>query len=147
MLGLSLQWGAFPEVQAHRTAMPRRLVARCLRHALEQDAEITVRVVGREEGLALNRGFRHSNHATNVLTFCYGATPVSADLVLCGPVVQQEAASLGISLQAHYAHLLVHGALHAQGYDHETSRAAARDMEALETRIMMGLGWDDPYRR
>jgi probable rRNA maturation factor len=146
-LRLSLQWGAFPEVPAHRAALPRHMVARCLRHALEQDAEITVRVVGQEEGLALNRRFRCKNHATNVLTFGYSARPVSADLVLCGPVVQQEAASQGISLQVHYAHLLVHGALHAQGYDHETGKTAAREMEALEARIMLGLGWGDPYQR
>ncbi len=123
------------------------MVARVIRHALERDAEITVRVVGEEEGRALNRGYRQKDYATNVLTFGYSTTPVFADLLLCGPLVQQEAASLGIPVQAHYAHLLVHGTLHAQGYDHETGKAAAKEMETLESRIMFGLGWDDPYRR
>ncbi len=145
-LRLSLQWGVFPDLATHRAALARHMVVRCIRHALERDAEIAVRVVGQEEGRALNRGYRHKDYATNVLTFVYGAAPVFADLVLCGPVVQKEAASAGLSLQAHYAHLLVHGTLHAQGHDHETGKAAAQQMESLETRIMLGLGWGDPYR-
>ena len=143
-LRLSLQFGAFPEVAAHRAALPRHEVMRCIRHALEQEADITVRVVGQDEGCALNRTYRHKGHATNVLTFNYAARPVHADLVLCGPVVWQEAQTLGKRLQEHYAHLLVHGTLHAQGYDHEIGEAEALAMEARESVIMLGLGWPDP---
>ncbi len=145
-LRLSLQFGAFPGLARHRAALARHRVARCIRYALEQDAEITVRVVAEDEGRALNRNYRHRDQPTNVLTFEYSVQPVHADLVLCGPVVEAEAKQLGRSLAAHYAHLLVHGTLHAQGYDHEIGAREARAMEALETSIMLGLGWPDPYR-
>ena len=131
---------------AHRAALPRHAVARWLRHALARDAEITVRIVGAAEGRRLNRDFRHKDYATNVLTFDYARQPVvMADLVLCAPVVAREAREQGKSLRAHYAHLLVHGALHAQGWDHETSAVDARAMEAREIQILQGLGFDDPY--
>ena len=145
-LALSLQFGAFPDAARHRAALPRHSVARWLRHALQSDAEITVRIVGAEEGQALNRDYRAKDYATNVLTFDYTPAPfVTADLVLCAPVVAREAQENGKTLQAHYAHLLVHGALHAQGYDHETGEQEAQDMEALETRILAGLGYGNPY--
>ncbi len=119
-----------------------------IRHALEADAEITVRIVDAEEGQALNRDYRHKDYATNVLTFDYATEPlVMADLVLCAPVVAAEAKAMNISLAQHYAHLLVHGTLHAQGWDHETSEADAVAMEARETEILAGLGWPDPYQR
>ena len=111
-----------------------------------EKAAAGLRIVGADEGLALNRSYRQQDHATNVLTFDYEHTPVVvADLVLCAPVVQAEAAALGLSLQAHYAHLLVHGALHAQGHDHVDDDDAVV-MEAFETRILHGLGFADPYR-
>ena len=120
-LTLSLQF-ADP---AHRAALPRHRVARWIRAALAAPAEITVRIVGDAEGLALNREFRHQAHATNVLTFDYARAPlVVADLVLCAPVVAREAAAQGVALEAHYAHLLVHGTLHAQGFDHENDADA-----------------------
>ena len=145
-LSLSLQFGKFPDATLHRAALPRHSVARWIRHALQSDAEITVRIVGIEEGQALNRDYRGKDYATNVLTFDYTREPVvTADLVLCAPVVAREAEENGKTLQAHYAHLLVHGALHAQGYDHETGEQEAEDMEALETRILAGLGFDNPY--
>lgn len=148
-LQLSLQFGAFDngaEVAAHRAALPRHSVNRWIRHALQRDAEITVRIVDTAEGQALNRGYRHKDYATNVLTFDYTQEPtVTADLVLCAPVVAREAAENGKTLQAHYAHLLVHGTLHAQGYDHETGAADAEAMEALETQILAGLGIANPY--
>ncbi len=148
-LQLSLQFGAFDngaEVAAHRAALPRHSVNRGIRHALQRDAEITVRIVDTAEGQALNRGYRHKDYATNVLTFDYTQEPtVTADLVLCAPVVAREAAENGKTLQAHYAHLLVHGTLHAQGYDHETGAADAEAMEALETQILAGLGIANPY--
>ena len=112
-----------------------------------QTIEITVRVVGLAEGRQLNRQFRGQNHATNVLTFDYGNPQgLSADLVLCAPVVEREAASQGKSLKAHYAHLLIHGTLHAQGYEHDTSAQDAEEMEALEMLLMLSLGFDNPYQ-
>ena len=145
-LSLSLQFARFDGVADHRIALPRHKVERWLRHALDADGEITVRIVDAEEGQALNRDYRQKDYATNVLTFDYETDPVvMADLVLCAPVVAREAAEQGKSLQAHYAHLLVHGALHAQGWDHETSEADAEEMEAREIDILAGLGFDNPY--
>lgn len=146
-LSLSLQFARFGDAAVHRAALPRARVARWIRHALDADGEITVRVVDAEEGRALNRDYRRKDYATNVLTFDYAQEPVVlADLVLCAPVVAREAAEQGRTLQAHYAHLLVHGALHAQGWDHETGPEDAEAMEARETAILTGLGFDDPYR-
>ena len=145
-LSLSLQFGKFPEAAAHRAVLTRHRVVRWIRHALEADAEITVRIVGSDEGQALNRDYRGKDYATNVLTFDYTQAPVvTADLVLCAPVVEREAQAQGKSLEAHYAHLLVHGTLHAQGHDHETGEEDAQQMEALETRVLHGLGYADPY--
>ena len=145
-LALSLQFARFDGVEAHRAALPRHAVARWLRHALERPAELTVRIVDAEEGRSLNRTWRHKDYATNVLTFDYQAEPVVlADLVLCAPVVAREAAEQGKTLQAHYAHLLVHGALHAQGWDHERSEAEAEAMEARESAILARLGFANPY--
>ncbi len=142
-LQLSLQ---FADAR-HRAQLPRHRVQRWLRRALAAPAQITVRIVGHEEGQALNRDFRGQDHATNVLTFDYERAPVVvADLVLCAPVVEAEALAQGVSLQAHYAHLLVHGALHAQGMDH-IKRAQARQMEARESALLLGMGFADPYRR
>lgn len=148
-LSLSLQIARFEEVVLHRQALRRHSVRRWLRHAMQPDvrhAEITVRVVDSAEGLALNSSYRHKDYATNVLTFAYsGAPDVSADLVLCGPVVAREAREQGKELAAHYAHLIVHGALHAQGWDHEIE-AEAEAMEAEEVRVLASLGVADPYR-
>ena len=145
-LALSLQFGSFPDAAVHRAALPRHRVARWIRHALQCDGEITVRIVGSEEGQALNRDYRGKDYATNVLTFDYTQAPVvTADLVLCAPVVAQEAEAQGKTLRAHYAHLLVHGTLHAQGWDHETGEADAEEMEALEIEVLAKLGFDNPY--
>ena len=146
-LTLSLQFGDLKDAARHRAALPRHTVTRCIRHALDADAEITVRIVDAEEGQAINRDYRGKDYATNVLTFDYATEPVvMADLVLCAPVVAQEAKEQKKTLAAHYAHLLVHGALHAQGWDHETSEADAEEMEAREIEILAGLGLKNPYR-
>ena len=149
-VALSLQFAlrdppARQQAALHRAALPRHKVARWLRHALACDAEITVRIVDAAQARELNRDYRHKDYATNVLTFAYEPEPLSADLVLCAPVVASEAQLQGKTLQAHYAHLIVHGALHAQGWDHETGRADARAMEAREVQILAALGFADPY--
>ena len=144
-LTLSLQFGKLPDAELHRAALPRHKVARWMRHALASDAEITVRIVDASEGQALNREYRKKNYATNVLTFDYSLEPVvTADLVLCAPVVAQEAQDQGKTLQAHYAHLIVHGALHAQGWDHELDEDA-QVMELREAEILARLGFENPY--
>ncbi len=145
-LSLSLQFGKFPDAALHRAALPRHSVTRWIRHALQSDAEITVRIVDAEEGQTLNRDYRGKDYATNVLTFDYTQAPfVSADLVLCAPVVAREAREQGKTLQAHYAHLLIHATLHAQGWDHEMSEQDAQEMEALEILLLGALGYDNPY--
>ena len=142
-LSLSLQFAD----KRHRDQLPRHKVARWLKAALESDAELTVRMVDAEEGQALNRDYRQKDYATNVLTFDYATEPlVMADLVLCAPVVAAEAKQLRKPLADHYAHLLVHGTLHAQGWDHETGEADAEAMEAREVEILAGLGLKNPYR-
>ena len=150
-LRLSLQFARSPAMAPHRAALPRAQVLRWLRAALGADvrlAEIAVRVVGADEGRQLNRDYRGKDYATNVLTFDYsGAPQLAADLVLCAQVVAREAAELATPLAQHYAHLLVHGALHAQGWDHETSEQEAEAMEARETAILAALGMPDPYAR
>ena len=145
-LDLTLQFGELADIAHHKAALPRAFVNRCIRSALAHDAEITVRIVDAQEGQSLNRSYRNKDYATNVLTFDYMQSPtVMADLVLCAPVVAREAKEQDKSLQAHYAHLLVHGALHAQGYDHETSDKDAIEMETLEMLIMAELGLPCPY--
>ncbi|RMX18012.1 rRNA maturation RNase YbeY [Vandammella animalimorsus] len=145
-LSLSLQFAPAEQVRQHRQTLPRHRVARWIRHALERDAEITVRIVDAEEGRELNHSYRHKDYATNVLTFDYAQQPlVMADLVLCAPVIAQEARQQGKTLEAHYAHMVVHGVLHAQGWDHETSEADAQAMEAQEVRILERLGYANPY--
>ncbi|MGM9487134.1 rRNA maturation RNase YbeY [Ideonella sp. YS5] len=143
-LALSLQF-ADPR---HRDQLPRHRVARWVRSALATPGEITVRIVDEDEGRTLNHEFRGKDYATNVLTFDYLREPVvQADLILCAPVVAREARELRIAVADHYAHLLVHGTLHAQGWEHETSEEDAEAMEARETQILLALGLKDPYRK
>ena len=142
-LRLSLQFAD----KRHRDLLPRHCVLRWVRAALQGPAEITVRIVAAEEAQALNRDYRQKDYATNVLTFDYEQEPVVlADLVLCADVVAREAAEQQIDIAAHYAHLLVHGTLHAQGYDHEDEADAAL-MEARESELLVKLGFEDPYSR
>lgn len=144
-LTLSLQFAKITDAALHRAALPRHKVARWLRAALQSDAELTVRIVDAQEGQALNRDYRTKDYATNVLTFDYAQEPiVSADLVLCAPVVALEATRQHKSLEEHYAHLLIHGALHAQGWDHELDEDA-QVMELRESDIMARLGFANPY--
>jgi len=106
---------------------------------------VTLRFVAEAEGRRLNREFRGKDYATNVLTFVYAERPLAGDIVICAPVVAREARSQGKDVDAHHAHLVVHGLLHLQGLDHETG-AEARAMEARERAILARLGFLDPYR-
>lgn len=145
-LDLDLQFGDFPGAALHRSVLRRSRVQRWVAQALTGPGELTVRVVGEEEGRALNRQYRRKDYATNVLTFDYAQVPVvAADLVLCGPVVEREAGQQAKTLEAHYAHLLVHGTLHAQGWDHELGEREAFEMEALEILLLADLGYANPY--
>jgi len=113
--------------------------------AAERAATVTLRFVGKREGQTLNAHFRGKEYATNVLAFAYdGSARIEGDIVLCAPVVREEARAQGKTLADHCAHLVVHGMLHLQGYDHDTDRAA-RSMEARETTILAALGVPDPY--
>lgn len=143
-LTLSLQFSSLDDARKHRAALPRHKVIRWIRNTLEVDGEITVRIVGEEEGQHLNRDYRKKDYATNVLTFDYTREPVTADLVLCAPVIAREAKEQKKTLDAHYAHMIIHGTLHAQGWDHELDEDA-QVMELRETEIMTRLGFRNPY--
>lgn len=135
------------------SAPKKHQIRRWAQAALLRDAELTVRLVGEGEGRKLNRSYRGKDYATNVLTFVYGdeeglppieGAPLMGDLVLCVPVVVREAAEQGKTVDAHFAHLVVHGMLHLQGCDHE-AEAEAEAMEARERDILGTLGYADPY--
>ena len=145
-LNLSVQYAC------NKEGLPLRAQIRTwVRVALDVDGarggQITVRLVDGEEALQLNRDYRGKDYATNVLSFPYDVEPVvCGDLVLCAPVVAREAAEQRKTLTAHYAHLIVHGTLHLQGYDHETGARQARQMEDQERTILAALGFTDPYQ-
>ncbi len=131
----------------------RRWVAAALSGRI-READLAIRIVGSQEGRALNRHYRGKDYATNVLSFPAELPeglpkdvrlPLLGDLVLCAPVIAREAAAQGKPLAAHYAHLTVHGALHLLGWDHEDPRDA-ECMEQLEREILAGLGLPDPYQ-
>jgi probable rRNA maturation factor len=114
----------------------------------EQGAEITLRIVEEAEMTELNTRFRRKAYPTNVLSFPFGAEsldgPILGDVVVCAPVVAREAAEQGKTLEAHWAHLVVHGILHLLGHDHEVDGTAI-EMEARERAILAELGFGDPY--
>lgn len=143
-LALSVQY-ADPRL---KETIPRTDIRRWVQAALLAPAELTIRFVDAAEGQTLNRDYRGKDYATNVLTFAYtedeDAEVTQGDIVLCTDVLQREAAEQKKTLQAHTAHLIVHGVLHAQGYDHE-AEDEADEMEALETEILESLGIANPY--
>jgi probable rRNA maturation factor len=115
------------------------------RKALRVNSEITLRIVDEEEGRMLNLEYRGKDYATNVLTFPLMEEPfIIADIVICAPVVAKEAQAQHKTLEAHFAHLMVHGILHAHGYDHEVPEQAEL-MESVETQTLTNLGYADPY--
>lgn len=125
----------------------RARMARWMRAALECSGEFTVRFVDEEEGRMLNNQYRHKDYATNVLTFEYPELDdggVMSDIVICPAVLERQAAEQNKPFVDHLAHLLVHGVLHAQGYDH-LNEEEAEEMEGRETEILMGLGFPNPY--
>lgn len=142
-LSLSVQ---YPDTRL-AGSVTRPKLRRWVQAALFAPAQLTLRFVDAEEGRILNRDYRNKDYATNVLTFAYteddGET-TQADIILCTDVVQKEAAEQGKSVEAHAAHLVVHGVLHAQGYDHESDEEA-EEMERLEIDILAALGLPNPY--
>ncbi|NNM65570.1 MAG: rRNA maturation RNase YbeY [Burkholderiales bacterium] len=156
LLQLSVQFAS----SAHRSALPRHKLQRWVRAALRcgpadahvrkakpaavEPAHITLRFVDAAESRELNRAYRGKDYATNVLTFDYQPWPPAADIVLCDAVIAREATEQGKDLAAHYAHMVVHGVLHAMGWDHAQDADAER-MEAAERALLLTLGITDPY--
>lgn len=146
-LGIDIQ------VTGSRTGLPSvakfRHWARGALVGRRRDAELTIRIVEAAESQALNRRYRRRDRPTNVLSFPAElpeelGLPLLGDVVICREVVEAEAAEQGKPVDAHWAHMVVHGVLHLLGYDHESGDDALK-MEALETGIMAELGWSDPY--
>jgi probable rRNA maturation factor len=143
-LSLSVQ---YPDPRL-KEVITRPKVRRWVQAALFAPAELTIRFVDAAEGQVLNRDYRHKDYATNVLTFAYSEDtdgPVQADIILCTDVLEQEAKEQKKSLEAHCAHLIVHGVLHAQGYDH-MDEEEAEEMEGIESEIVQKLGFPNPYQ-
>lgn len=143
-LSLSVQY-ADPRL---KDIIPRAQIRRWVQAALLASAELTIRFVDTEEGQVLNRDYRGKDYATNVLTFAYTENEdnkiTQADIILCTDVLQREAEEQGKTILIHTAHLIVHGVLHAQGYDHETMDEAI-EMETLEVAILKNFGMSNPY--
>ena len=139
-LALTVQYGTQSGKLPSRTQLRK-----WARAALRRTARITLRIIGGREARSLNRRFRGRDYATNVLSFAYrDRGPLEGDIAICAPVLAREARERGVSREAHFAHLTVHGVLHLQGHDH-LRRREARRMEQLEIRILAGLGYPDPY--
>ncbi|ADL54638.1 rRNA maturation RNase YbeY [Gallionella capsiferriformans] len=140
-LSLAVQY-----VSAAQNLPARPQWRRWIKAALQRDVSLALRIVDEAEGRELNKAYRGRDYATNVLTFVYDEDDhLSGDVVICAPVVAREATEQDKDLLTHYAHLAIHAALHLQGYDHEVD-AEAEEMEALETALMLKLGYPDPYK-
>jgi probable rRNA maturation factor len=148
-LSLSVQ---YPDTRL-QDIVTRAKLRRWVQAALFAPAQLTLRFVDAEEGRALNRDYRNKDYATNVLTFAYTEDgeeeigdddPTLADIIFCTDVLQKEASEQNKSVESHAAHLVVHGVLHAQGYDHESDEDAD-EMEQLEIEILATLGFSNPY--
>jgi probable rRNA maturation factor len=146
-LSLSVQ---YPDARLE-SSITRQKIRRWVQAALLGPAELTIRFVDAAEGQALNRDYREKDYATNVLTFAYNEgeeladdEPTRADIILCTDVLEREAGEQKKTVEEHTAHLVVHGVLHAQGYDHENDEEAT-EMEQFERDILEALGYPDPY--
>ncbi len=139
-LSLSVQYASGAQHLPTRTQLRLWIKA-----ALQRDAKITLRIVDEPEARELNKNYRGKDYATNVLTFVYDDdSPFEGDIALCAPVIEREALEQHKSVDAHYAHLVIHAILHLQGYEHDDEHDA-REMERLETALMAKLGYADPY--
>ena len=141
---------ALPRAGLPAAASFRKWVAAALKRRI-READLAIRLVDADEGPTLNRHYRGKDYATNVLTFAYNEgeelpddAPTQADIILCTDVLEREAAEQNKTVEEHTAHLIVHGVLHAQGYDHEDDEEAT-EMESLETELLGTLGFSDPY--
>ena len=146
-LSLSVQ---YPDARLQED-ITRPMIRKWVKAALFAPAELTIRFVAADEGQELNREYREKDYATNVLTFAYNEgeiiaddEPTRADIILCTDVLEREAAEQEKTVEEHAAHLVVHGVLHAQGYDHDDDEEAV-EMEQLERDILAALGYADPY--
>lgn len=133
------------QIASRADGIPTRAqLRRWVKAAQQGEMVLTLRITEAAEAQQLNRDYRGKDYATNVLTFVYDTSPVNGDVVLCAPVIAREAAEQGKTLEAHYAHLIIHGVLHLQGYDHEHKNEAVT-MESVERFIMQHLAYPDPY--
>ena len=139
-------------VSRYKSLPKNKLIVKWAKLALDEqyeEAEITLRIVDEEEGQELNKVWRKKDSATNVLSFPIGETieqtpNLLGDIVICAPIVEKEAKEQGKDIEAHWAHLIIHGILHLHGYDHE-SRKEANIMQSTEIRILKHCGYADPY--
>ena len=147
-LALEIQFATSAMAQKWQDLITKRKVGNWIKKALQDDATITVRFVGQTESRKLNSNYRNKDYATNILTFPYelqnGIDHLSADLVICLPVLEKEARQQKKTLEQHLTHLIVHGTLHAQGFDHE-DEVEAEAMEQLEISILKKLKQANPY--
>jgi len=127
-------------------AVTSTLIKKWVKASVNRDGLLTLRFVNASEGKKLNSVFRKKDYATNVLTFPYelAKNRLVADIIFCWPVIQKEAKEQGKTLKAHLAHLIIHGCLHARGYDHEGLKDAKK-MEVLEVSLLKKLGFTNPY--
>jgi len=145
-LRIELQYASPAIKAALNQQVSENMIKKWVKAATHQSGELTLRFVNTAEGKKLNLAYRNKDQATNVLTFPYELSQknVLADIIFCLPVIQNEAKEQGKTLKAHLAHLIVHGCLHAQAYDHETTKDAIK-MESLEVQILEKLGFSNPY--
>ncbi len=147
-LALEIQFATSAMAQKWQDLITKRKVGNWIKKALQENATITVRFVGQSESKKLNANYRNKDYATNILTFPYelqnGIDHLSADLVICLPVLKKEAKQQKKTFEQHLIHLIVHGTLHAQGFDHE-DEVEAEAMEQLEISILKKLKQANPY--
>jgi probable rRNA maturation factor len=145
-LVIDLQYASTAIEAALTEQVSEALMKKWVKAATDQSGMLTLRFVNASEGKKLNLAYRNQDKATNVLTFPYelSKTHLLADIIFCLPVVKKEAKEQGKTFKAHLAHLIIHGCLHAQAYDHETDKEAKK-MESLEVQILKKLGFPNPY--